>query len=368
MKRMRAVIDENIPFIKGVLEPYFDVVYRAGSQISRGDVADASALIVRTRTACNRELLEGSKVEFVGSATIGTDHIDKEYCRERGIVVANAPGCNAAAVQQWVLVAIIEWARIKQLQLKGLTLGVVGVGNVGAKVAKSASALGLNILCCDPPRKTAEGLQEFVDIEHVAKNADIITFHVPLNISGKHSTYHTINENFLNSCKPNVLIINTSRGEVGETQAMVDFARRHTDSSFALDVWEDEPHISQELSQLALIATPHIAGYSIQGKVRGTQMVLQALDVHFGLGLGEWQPMPNPLGARVEIANSPSVLDAIAQTYKIMNDDLRHIPTDFESYRNTYPYRNDFNGYGVPDNLPCYTYLMQLGFSSIRSL
>ena len=152
---MKAVVDTNIPFIEGVLEPFFEVCYLKGSDITREAVADASALVIRTRTKCNSALLDGSKVEFIGSATIGRDHVDTDYCAKHGINFVNAPGCNSAAVQQWVLAAIVEWAKCGGISLKGLTLGVVGVGNVGSKVANSANILGMNVLCCDPPRKRA---------------------------------------------------------------------------------------------------------------------------------------------------------------------------------------------------------------------
>lgn len=360
---MKVVIDKNIPYINGVLEPFFDVCYLQGDMITSTDIADASALLVRTRTKCNAKFIAGSKLEFIGSATIGSDHVDTTFCNTNAIEFVNAPGCNAAGVQQWVLSTIITWANTHKINLKGLTVGVVGVGNVGTKVAKSAKALGLNLLCCDPPRKRTENLSQFVDIKTIMKNSDIVTFHVPLIRYGDNTTFHLINEQLLSICKPNVLLLNSSRGEVANTADILDFAVKNPLASLAFDVWENEPNISVDLLNRSFIATTHIAGYSVEGKVNGTRAVVNALSKHFGLPLHAWKPNPNPLENKLMLPIDVSVVDAITSTYQVKQDDIRNIHLDFENYRNSYNYRHDFSGYKIAPNSKYADELISLGFS-----
>lgn len=364
---MIAVIDENIPYIKGVLEPFFDVHYLPGSQIIGSNVVNADALVIRTRTRCNAQLLSGSKVQFIGSATIGADHVDADYCANHGIRFVNAPGCNSAGVQQWVLSAIVEWARREGVSLRGLTLGVVGVGNVGKKVAKSAAVLGLRLLCCDPPRRRAEDLSNFVAFEEVMANSDIVTFHVPLNRTGIDSTFHLVNAQSLSLCKPNVFLLNSSRGEVVNTSDVVSFAGTNGRARFAFDVWENEPNISESLLSRSTIATTHIAGYSVEGKVNGTRMVVDALSQHFGLNIHPWLPSPNPCSNRVLLPNDLTITESVEFTYRVTNDDIRHISKGFEDYRNSYSYRHDFSGYIVPDGCKFSNQLCTLGFMKADS-
>lgn len=362
---MKIVIDQNIPFIKGVLEPFFDVCYLPGNQINHASVTDADALIIRTRTKCDENLLRDSKVSFIGSATIGCDHVDLDYCAKNDIKFVNAPGCNSAGVQQWVLAAIIEWAKREQINISGLTLGVVGVGNVGSKVVSAAKVLGMNVLCCDPPRKEHEGLSNFVDLKQLLANSDIVTFHVPLTHKGSNSTYHLINEANLNICKSNVYLLNASRGEVGDTSQILQFAEKNPASRFSFDVWENEPNISEELLNRSLIATPHIAGYSLQGKVIGTKMVIDALSEHFKLSIHPWLPEPNPLNVKLCLPADVDVIQAISSSYNILNDDLRKNTIGFEKFRNTYNFRNDFSGYAIPKNCASAAKLKTLGFGVI---
>ncbi|MHC1704857.1 MAG: 4-phosphoerythronate dehydrogenase [Tenuifilaceae bacterium] len=347
---MKLVADINIPYLKGVLEPYFNqVIYLPGNQISKEVVKDADALLVRTRTICNEELLKDSKVKFIASATIGYDHIDTNYCDQNGIAWATAPGCNSGGVLQWVVCALSQLSINKGISLNGKVLGVVGVGNVGSKIAKAGEALGMKVLCCDPPRKRNESLNDFVDIQTIASNSDIITFHVPLNNSGIDATYHLVNDNFFNKTKPNLVFLNSSRGEVVETSSLLKAISSGRIIASAIDVWEGEPKVSSEIVKEIDISTPHIAGYSLEGKVNGTKMIVDALSKFFKLGIDPWIPNPNPVDKRINV-NSPNDLQNIVnQTYDILCDDInfRKNPIDFEKLRNEYSYRREFSAHDI---------------------
>ncbi|MBR5101899.1 MAG: erythronate-4-phosphate dehydrogenase, partial [Muribaculaceae bacterium] len=253
---MNIVIESHVPYIAGVLEPWANVTY---APIITHDVAmDADVLIARTRTRCDARLLNATPVKWIGTATIGTDHIDLDYCQTHGIEVVNAPGCNAPAVAQWVMASIGQWMRYKgEAMQQGLTIGVVGVGHVGSIVARWARQLGFNVLECDPPRARREG-GEFVDINTIARDSDIITFHTPLNMTGEDCTLHLCDSELLAQTNAK-LIINAARGAVCDNGALLSW---HGD--VALDCWENEPKISRELLDKAFVATPHIAGYSLQ--------------------------------------------------------------------------------------------------------
>lgn len=361
---MRLIADKNIPFLKGVLEPFFEVEYYSGGEITSEIVSNADALLIRTRTICNLNLLSGSKVKFIGSATIGFDHIDTGYCKNNGIAWANAPGCNSAAVQQWVAAAFIHWSESCGRNLNGLVIGIVGVGNVGSKVVKVAETLGMKVLCCDPPRKRNENLNDFVEFDYILRYADIISFHVPLNKEGVDKTFHMLNSQSLSHCKSNVFIVNSSRGEVIKTNDLLEFLESNANSFAALDVWENEPNISSPLLNRALIATPHIAGYSLEGKVMGTKMIIDSLSQYFNLGIHPWLPSPNPLVSKIELDSFIDTQSSIKYTYNIKGDDLRITNADFETYRNNYKYRRDFSGYQVSKENIVADELRKIGFST----
>ena len=234
---MKIVIDSAIPFIAGVLEPYAEVVYASGDSFTPELVADASALVVRTRTRCNRELLEGSKVEAIATATIGFDHIDLEYCKEHNIEVTTAAGCNARGVLQWVAAVLVMLARRDGFTPAERTLGIVGVGNVGSLVKQYAESWGFKVICCDPPRQARENL-DFVTLEQLLPQTDILTLHTPLDST----TRAMINDRTLSLLRPNAVIINASRGEVVETAALL-----RSGLECAIDVWENEPNIDKTL-------------------------------------------------------------------------------------------------------------------------
>ncbi|QIA08118.1 4-phosphoerythronate dehydrogenase PdxB [Draconibacterium halophilum] len=353
---MKIIIDNKIPYIKGALEPFAEVVYLPGSETTPEVVKDADALITRTRTICNRKLLHGSKVKYIATATIGFDHIDTDYCREAGIEWTNAPGCNAESVNQYIASALFSWSMRKRTDLAGLTVGIVGVGNVGKRVAKTCKILGMNILLNDPPRARAEGSNNFVSLETIQKEADIITFHVPLNMTGDDATFHLANEDFLQNLKKKPLLINSCRGEVCETEAIYNAIEANDIKGFIADCWENEPDINLELLNLCDHGTPHIAGYSKDGKANGTKMSVQAISRFFGLGIDNWEPtnVEKPENTTIEIDGNQrreySILaEAILSTYDIENDDddLREAPLKFEQLRGDYPVRREFATYTI---------------------
>lgn len=363
---MKLVADINIPYLKGVLEPFFDkVVYLPGNLINRDTVHNADALLIRTRTRCNANLLEGSTVKFIGSATIGYDHIDTDFCNSRGIEWVNAPGCNSGAVQQWVAASLLHISKTKGINLKDKTLGIVGIGNVGKKVVAVGHALGMKVLCCDPPRKRNENLSNFVTLAAIAQQSDFVTFHVPLAYEGEDATYHLVDKEFLSSLKEGAVLFNSSRGEVVNTQSLIEAIKSTRLTAVALDVWESEPDISIELLKRVDIATPHIAGYSLEGKVNGTRMVVDSLSHFFNLGIHPWTPEQNPLVKKDLIHNPKSIPEAIEMSYDIMGDDclLRNTQYQFESIRSDYHFRREFSGFIVNDaDESLKEYLLKLGF------
>ena len=236
---MKIIIDNKIPYIKEAVQSIADeAVYAPGKDFTPELVRDADALIIRTRTHCNRELLEGSRVKFIATATIGFDHIDTEYCKQAGIEWTNAPGCNSASVAQYVQASLLVWKAMKNKKLEGLTIGIIGVGNVGSKVAKVANDFGMRVLLNDLPREEKEGNRFFTSLNEIAEECDIITFHVPLYKEGKYRTFHLADTNFFRSLKRKPVIINTSRGEVIETGALLEALDNKSISDAIIDVRE----------------------------------------------------------------------------------------------------------------------------------
>jgi erythronate-4-phosphate dehydrogenase len=353
---MKIIIDDKIPYIRGAFERVADVVYLPGSKTTPEIVKDADAIVTRTRTSCNEKLLTGSKVKFIATATIGYDHIDTDYCKKAGIVWTNAPGCNSKSVEQYIASTIIVLAERRNLRLKDLCIGVVGVGNVGSKVANICHILGMKVLLNDPPREREEGSTEFVSLHQVMQEADIITLHVPLNLQGEDATFHLGNEHFLSSLKRKPVLINSCRGEVIETNAVKMALKTGLLSGFVCDCWENEPDIDLELLDMTELATPHIAGYSKDGKATGTRMSVQAISEYFGLGLDSWQPtgIEPPTQPIIELdgegLNEQELISkAILSTYDIRHDDMqfRKDTTLFEQLRGDYPVRREFSAFTI---------------------
>lgn len=330
---MKIVIDNAIPYISGVLEPYADVVYRPAAAISREDAADADMLIIRTRTRCDRHLLEGSRVSLIATATIGFDHIDLGYCASHSIEVVTAQGCNAAGVLQWVGAVLAALAADEGWQPRQKTLGIVGVGHVGSLVEEYARMWGFRVLRCDPPRHEREG-GDFLPLEEVAAASDILTLHTPLDAT----TRHMADSRLTDIMRPDAVLINAARGEVADTAALLTAPQR-----LALDVWENEPAIDRNLLSKAFIATPHIAGYSAQGKANATAAVVRAAARKFGLPLGDWYPPQATPVARCPITwekmcgTMPQYFDIAAESRA-----LKSAPEEFESMRNNYRLRQEY--------------------------
>ncbi len=355
-RNIRIVADDKIPFLKGVLEPYAEVEYYPGAKIDSHTLKSADALITRTRTKANKENLEGSKVKFVATATIGFDHIDTEWLAENSIGWTNAPGCNSTSVMQYIAATLVFLTRKKGFRFKDKTLGVVGVGNVGSKVARMAEVLGFRVLLNDPPREREEGSSSFVSFEKIKEQADIITFHVPLNKEGEDKTLNMGDESFFNSLKKKPVVINSSRGPVINGDALKAAIHHKRVSGAVLDVWNNEPNIDPELVEMLDIVTPHIAGYSLDGKANGTSMSVNAIAKLFDLPLKSWVPqeIPQPDVPVINIDDrelTPQEVfeRAIHHTYPIERDDnnLRSNLKNFEKLRGDYPVRREFTSYRI---------------------
>ena len=330
---MKILIDSAIPYIKGVFEPYAEVVYLDGKAFKPQDVASADALIIRTRTRCDESLLKNSQVKIISTATIGFDHIDLDYCASHGIQVTTAQGCNAAGVLQWVAATLVHLSRKQGWQPQERTLGIVGVGHVGSLVEQYAQAWGFRILRCDPPRKEREG-GDFISLEELLSASDIVTLHTPLDAT----TFHMINPQTISLMKTNATLINASRGEVVQSEALLEAGQ-----TLCLDVWEGEPEINRLVLEKSIISTPHIAGYSAQGKANATKSVVEALTHHFNLPIMDWYPPQVQPVIRKDIS-----WDELSQTINKYCDieresqQLKSAANDFESLRNNYNYREEY--------------------------
>ncbi len=366
---LNIVVDKNTPFVISAFERLGNVTVLPTTEITNEKVRRADVLLVRSETKVDHVLLEGSCVRFVGTFTIGTDHVDLNYLKERGIAFANAPGSNANAVAEYVVAALLTVTQRKNLSLKGKTIGVVGVGNVGSKVVRVAEALGMRVLLNDPPLARMTGDARFLPLDELM-DADFITLHVPLTKGGEDATYHFFGEERISRMKRGSILINTSRGAVVETSAVKHALLENHLSAAILDVWENEPKIDTGLLELALIGTSHIAGYSLDGKVNALRAVHKAVCGFFLASNGRQLDLdlPKPLVERMTIKDtslsSEEILrQVVCQAYDIELDDklLRSILSvpraDQGSYfmrlRSEYHVRREFfnTTVEVPKNL-----------------
>lgn len=351
--KIKIAADSAIPFLKGALEPYADIIYLPAEAITRESAKDVDGLIIRTRTKCNEQLLAGTKIRIIATATIGFDHIDTAYCESQGIKWVNAPGCNSNSVKQYMASALLEIAKQKCIVLSNQTIGIIGVGNVGSKVEKLAKIFGMNILLNDPPRERKEKNQNFVSLDFLIAKSDIITFHVPLTYEGEDKTFHLADENLFERFSSEKIFINTSRGEIVKENELKKAIKAGKVIGVVLDVWENEPIIDNELLTLVDIATPHIAGYSIEGKANAAAACVNALNDFFSLGLEkDWYPkeLPRPEKSNlIEIncnnkTNQDILYESVLSTYNIFEDDqrLRDSVQNFEKHRIDYIIRREF--------------------------
>ena len=278
---MRIVADENIPLLDAFFQGFGEIRRYPGRTLDRAAVADADILLVRSVTQVTRELLEGTPVRFVGTCTIGTDHLDLDYFKEAGIQWSSAPGCNARGVVDYVLGSLLTLAEIEGADLATRTYGVVGDGQVGGRLIKVLRGLGWNVLVCDPPRQAAEG-GDYVSLDEIIARCDVISLHTPLDKTGESPTWHLFDRTRLQGLKQGAWLINAARGPIIDNPALREVLLEREDLQAVLDVWEKEPLVDPELAELCVIGTPHIAGYSLDGRQRGTAQIYQALCEHLG--------------------------------------------------------------------------------------
>lgn len=325
---MKLIVDDKIPFIRGLAEQVADeVVYLPGAAITAGDVRDADAMIVRTRTLCNRQLLEGSRVQFIATATIGYDHLDTRYLDDAGIRWTNCPGCNAASVAQYVRNSLMQAERAGLIRLAEATLGIVGYGHVGRAVGQALQPYVKRILVNDPPLSIPQAT-----LQDIAASCDIITLHTPLTTEGPYPTWHLMDEQLLSQSERRPIVINAARGGVADEGALLRAMDEGRIRQAIIDTWENEPEVNSKLLSRAFIATPHIAGYSADGKANATRMSLEALARHFRRPMVDGPltiPAANP--ERTGLRYNP-IDDSLA---------LKQAPQTFEQLRGNYPLRRE---------------------------
>lgn len=387
---MKIIADENIPCVQQAFSTLGEVILLPGRQLCADDVRDADILLVRSVTKVGRELLEGSRVCFVGSATIGFDHIDRDYLQQQNIGFATAPGSNATSAAEYVVSAVLALAERDGFDPAEKKVGIIGCGNVGSRVLQKLSALGMHCLVNDPPLQAQGGHDEFVDLEEILQT-DIITLHVPLTKSGEYPTFHLVDGVFIGKLRPGAILINTARGSVIDNRALARALSQRTDLSVVLDVWEGEPAIDTALLEKVAFGTPHIAGYSLEGKLRGTEMIYTAACAHFGLPI-RWSAEGELPARRPLELDEPGAKDlmqavsrAVFHSYDVRNDDaqLRRLSlltpeqqkAGFDALRKEYPVRHEFQcttvipggmndglnytlrniGFDIPSGTPCTT-------------
>lgn len=346
---MKIVVDDKIPFIReAIAQISTDVIYKPGIAISPDDIHDADALIIRTRTRCDETLLKGSKVSFIATATIGYDHLDIEYLKRAHITWTNCPGCNANSVGQYIHSCLLLLEKEKGYDLSKTTVGLVGVGHVGHAVIEAIRPLGVQILLNDPPqkealRKAGKPHEFFLKMEELQEKCDIISFHTPLITKGLYPTFHLANKTFFNALKKQPIIINTSRGAVMDNTDVLQALKDDIIRDAIIDTWENEPNINQELLNLIYIGTPHIAGYSADGKANATRMALTALCNHFHLPVTFQIRVPQLPEEELPAPNLTETERALV-LYNPHTDSLKlkSHPTMFEELRGNYPLRREF--------------------------
>ncbi len=357
MIKLKKVIvaDENMPAVETMFSSFGEVRRVAGRSLESSQLADADALLVRSITQVNAQLLSDAKqLGFVGSATIGMDHMDTHYLAERSIPFSNAAGCNADSVVDYALAAIYEYAEMSALDPLKLSYGVVGAGNVGSRLVNRLSALGVNVAVSDPPR--AERDASFVDtsLAQLMAQSDVICCHLPLTTSGDHATHHLIDASLLQALKSGALLLNAGRGPTIDGKALADLAVQRSDVRLVMDVWEEEPRVDKDLANHVLIGTPHIAGYSLEGKLRGTYMLYERYCEILGHDISTsfeslFTDYPSH---KLQLTQQTTVLQVIRSVYSIQDDHDRFInslmPIDnqsqaFDQLRKSYPVRREFS-------------------------
>ena len=356
---MKIVVDENISFGIEAFSQFGDVHLHKGREISNDTLKDAEVLIVRSVTKVNKDLLKGTKIKFVGTATIGTDHVDTEYLKQNGISFADAAGCNSHAVKEYVFNSILHIALNNNISLNGKSLGVIGCGNIGSKVSAIGEKLGFNVLRNDPPLKRISNSNLYKEFDEVIAS-DIVTLHVPLNKTGIDKTYYLLDEKEINELTPGTILINSCRGPVVNNTALKKRLQKEKDIFVVLDVWENEPRIDPELLGLVDIASPHVAGYSLEGKVNGTVIVYEKLCTVLNQ-TPSWKPKMPDITDNVLKPQSKNIFPALYEIFQkvhsLVEDDIQlkkaqSMDADmrgkhFDEMRKTYRFRRELSNYNV---------------------
>ncbi|MCH1930743.1 4-phosphoerythronate dehydrogenase [Shewanella sp. A25] len=374
---MKIVVDENMPFVEPLFGDLGDIVAVNGRTLTAEQVADADVLLVRSVTKVNAALLASNqKLKFVGSATIGTDHVDLAYLAARNIPFSNAPGCNATAVGEFAFIAMLELAQRFDSPLKGKVVGIVGAGNTGTAAAKCLEAYGIEVLLNDPIKEALGDPRQFVSLDTIMQRADIISLHVPITRTGEHKTHHLFDEARLNALKPNTWLLNCCRGDVIDNAALIRVKRQRDDLKLVLDVWEGEPNPLPELVALAEMATPHIAGYSLEGKARGTFMLYQKvcdlLTLPATKSLSALLPLFRIDSMQLTLEPDEKGLLALARcVYDLRDDDNLFRKTflnenGFDKMRKNHKHRREFSALALAYNDQSKVdWLSNLGFTGI---
>jgi len=349
------VADDKIPGLEILLSPFTNVKFIPTGDFSRDSIADANVLFVRTPVVCNSKLLEGSEVKYIGTASIGFDHIDRAYCAEHGIEWRNAPGCNKGSVLSYILASLSLIALEREVRLSDLCIGIVGVGNIGGEIQRACKAIGMRVLLNDPPRAEREGSEAFVSLDEIAEQCDIITFHTPMKREGDHPTFHLASQEFFSKLAKSPVIINAARGGIIDEEAMVSAYDRGLVSDMIIDCWENEPHINRELLSRVRVATPHIAGFSRDGKFNGTRMSVESMARFFNIDVdSNILKLPEPTNPHIDCTRfAKDVLcESVLATYDIEQEsqDLKVSPEGFLRMRNGYPLRRDFCAYDIKNS------------------
>lgn len=363
---MHIIADENITHVREAFGGLGDLTVCPGRSITSETVRNADVLLVRTVTRVNESLLGGSRIRYVGTATSGLDHVDVPYLTQNNIGFGHAQGANAQSVADYIAAVLLEALASRKTRLSEMTCGIVGYGHVGSLVYRRLTAIGMKCRVYDPPLAQESKDDFFSDWDTMLK-CDVITFHTLLSEEGPCPTRHMVDENFLNGIAPDTILINTSRGEVMDTRALIDAKKKKSDLYYIFDVWENEPNIDVELLELTDIATSHIAGYSRDGKIAGTRRIFDDLCKHLGLDT-QWSspdpPSPTPLEIRIDSAHNDSLADLraiVRYAYPVMEDDqrLRTAMADnsgshgaaFDRLRRDYWVRREFGAYRVDSSV-----------------
>ncbi len=375
-RNVKILVDENMPYARELFSRLGEVKPVAGRPIPVDELADAQALMVRSVTRVNASLLSGTAVKFVGTATAGTDHVDQAWLHEAGIGFSAAPGCNAIAVVEYVFSALLMLAERDGFTLKDRTVGIVGVGNVGSRLQARLEAWGVRTLLCDPPRAERGDAGDFRPLEALVREADILTFHTPLFKEGPYKTLHLADNALISALKPGAILINACRGAVVDNAALLTRLEAGQDLSVVLDVWEPEPDLNVELLKRVDIGTPHIAGYTLEGKARGTTQVFEA----FSAFIGHRQQvaldtlLPAPEFGRITLhgpLDQPTLKSVAHLVYDVRRDDaplrkVAGIPGEFDKLRKNYLERREWSSLYIQcDDAEAASLLHKLGFTAV---